>query len=285
VLPFVITTAALHNAMYGSPFKSGYGDLDALFRLEHIAPNLVRYPVWLLQTETPFVLLAIAAPWVLRDAHSKGIAWLLLAFAAVTFACYVPYSVFDVWWYLRFVLPAFPPLFVLSTAVAASVVSPAPRAVGTLLVVVGLGALVIFHISTAIKGDVFRLQQFERRFRDGGEYVASRLPPNAMVFTVWQSGSVRFYSDRTTLLWNNLHPEWLDRSLEFLRAEGYHPYFLFELNEESEFRKRFGGHSRLGDLNWPPIADINHEVRIYDPADYDRYMTGEPVRTDRVWTK
>ena len=25
---------------------------------------------------------------------------------AVTFACYVSYSQFDVWWYLRFLLPA-----------------------------------------------------------------------------------------------------------------------------------------------------------------------------------
>jgi hypothetical protein len=38
-------------------------------------------------------------------------------------------------------------------------------------------------------------------------------------------------------------------------------------------------------LNWPPIADINHEVRIYDPADYRRYQSGTPVYTDRVWTK
>jgi mono/diheme cytochrome c family protein len=51
----------MQNAMYGGPLRSGYGDLGALFSMDHIGPNLRRYPAWLLQTHTPIVLLALAA--------------------------------------------------------------------------------------------------------------------------------------------------------------------------------------------------------------------------------
>jgi hypothetical protein len=47
----IVQPMSEQNAMYGGPLKSGYGDLSFLFRLEHIWPNLQRYPVWLIQTE------------------------------------------------------------------------------------------------------------------------------------------------------------------------------------------------------------------------------------------
>ncbi len=100
VLPFVILVAMLQDAMYGGPLRSGYGDLAFLFKLEHVWPNLQRYPVWLLQTETPVVLLAFVAPWLTSDALTRRRALWLLAFVLAVFACYIPYEVFDAWWYL-----------------------------------------------------------------------------------------------------------------------------------------------------------------------------------------
>jgi hypothetical protein len=282
VLPFVLAIAAFQNAMYGGPLKSGYGDLGSLFGADHVFPNLKRYPVWLVRTETPFILLALAGPWALSGA-ARRTAWWLLAFAAATFACYIPYEIFDAWWYLRFVLPAFPPLLILSSAAFLFAVSRLSVPVRALAIGAITAVLVAFHLTAAMNGSAFRMRDYERRFRDGGEYVAQHLPANAAVITVWQSGSVRFYSGRLTMLWNSIEPDWLDRSLEFLRAQGYQPYFLFERSEEQEFRARFDRHSRLGALDWPPIADINRQVRIYDPSDLDRYKRGERVETHRVW--
>lgn len=286
VLPFVVTIALLQNAMYGGALRSGYGDLGSLFSVDHVLPNLTRYPAWLISTETPFVLLALAAPWVLRRGEPRQHAWRLLAFAAATFACYIPYEVFDAWWYLRFVLPAFPPLLVLSSAVFLALLARVRvglplRAVGAMAVAIGVAA---FHLSAAASGNAFRMRDLEQRFRDGGEYVARRLPANAAVVTFWQSGSVRFYSGRQTVVWNAIDPRWLDRALEFLRSEGLRPYLLFERDEEQEFRRRFEGHSPLGALDWPPLADISRQVRIYDPSDRERYRRGERIQTERVRT-
>src|SRR5207342_3205794 len=61
--PGIVVMAWLNAARYGSPLASGYGSTDALFSLAHVGPNLARYPRWLLETETPFVVLALLAPW------------------------------------------------------------------------------------------------------------------------------------------------------------------------------------------------------------------------------
>jgi hypothetical protein len=283
LLPFVVAIAAIQNAMYGSPLRSGYGDLESLFGLSHVGPNLQRYPVWLLRTETPFVLLALAAPLALRG-EARRLAWWLLALAAAVFACYVPYEVFDAWWYLRFVLPAYPPLLVLSSAVFFAALARIPHRLRAPAAAVVAIALVLLHLASAVDGHAFRMRDLERRFRDGGEYVARYLPRDAAVLTFWQSGSVRYYSGRPTLVWREIPAEWFDRALEFLRAEGYRPYLLFEQDEEQEFRKRFEGHSAFSALEWPPMADINRQVRIYDPLDRDRYLRGLRVDTHRVRT-
>ena len=281
IAPFAIAVGVLQNVMYGGPFKSGYGDLDFLFRLDHVWPNLQRYPLWLVQTETPIVLVALGAPFLARD--RRRCVW-LLAFVAAVFACYMPYEVFDAWWYLRFLLPAYPPLLVLTAIALTALIGrmPARWRVGQAVIV---AAMAFYMVRVTTDRGTFGLRDFERRFRLGGEYVAAHLPENAAVVTGQESGSVRFYSGRLTLFWRELPPEALDRALQFLRDRGYRPYLLLEPWEQGDFVQRFDAHSELGGLSWPPIADINPEVRIYDPDDYARYRAGVPIRTDRVWTR
>jgi len=284
VLPFIIGIGLVARAMHGGPLESGYGRLRDLFTLEHVAGNLQRYPLWLLETQTPFVLLAFAAPWTERRTGQGRAAVWLLAFALVTFACYLPYTVWDAWWFLRFVLPAFPPLLVLSAAVATAGLSRMPAAFRTVAFAGLMSLLLVFQLATAADRAVFRLRDLEARFRDAGEYVDRRLPPDAIVFADTESGSVRFYSGRQTLVWSRLDPEWLDRAIDFLKLEGYRPYFLFESDEELLFKQRFARASRFGALEWPPLANINRQVRIYNPDDLAVYARGGTVATDNVWT-
>jgi hypothetical protein len=286
LVPFALAVMAVQNAMYGGPLKSGYGQLGALFTLDHVLPNLARYPRWMLETETPFIALALLAPWLCGSGPARSRApWALLAFAAATLVCYLPYVVFDAWWYLRFLLPGLAVILALSAAVFVRLVERLRPALRAPLFAAAIGALVVFYLAVAADRQVFDLHRLERRYRTGGEYVASHLPPNAAVLTVRQSGSVRYYSARPTAVWADLDPDSLDLALEFLRSRHYHPYLLFETGEEPAFRARFGGKSAIGRLEWPPIAEIDRDVRIYDPADYAPFMRGGVVRTDRVWTK
>ncbi|HEX6975198.1 MAG TPA: glycosyltransferase [Vicinamibacterales bacterium] len=282
-VPGVAIIMIVQNAMYGSPVRSGYGDLGLLFSASHVVPNLARYPKWLLQSETPVVLLALTAPWVI-SARARC-TWWMLAFFGATLTCYLPYVVFDAWWFLRFLLPGLAPVLVLTAAVLVAGVVRLSSAWRAPVFALLCAALAAAYVAIAFRGQVFDLDDYEARYRDAGTYVARHLPTNAAVITQQQSGSVRFYAGFPTVVWTELSPGRLNEVLEYLRGRGYKPYLLFEAGEDVAFRKRFAGQGAIGDLNWPPIADINHEVRIFDPDDAATYRSGVPVRTDRVWTK
>jgi hypothetical protein len=47
---------------------------------------------------------------------------------------------------------------------------------------------------------------------------------------------------------------------------------MVDTSEEAAFRARFERNSPIGRLDWPPAARIGRSVRIYDPADRQRYF-------------
>jgi hypothetical protein len=270
-----IAVAVLHQVFYGSPLASGYGPVDALFAVEHIGKNLGRYVTWMVDTHTPAIMLAFGALWLLPG----GLSALLTSLALVNLMLYLPYVVFEDWSYLRFLLPAVAFLQIL----LAAVIDAAGRRTGSslrhLLGAAAVAALAASSVKEARERQAFELQRLESRFERAGLFVADRLPANAIVITSWQSGSVRFYSGRKTLVWDGLDPAWLDRAVAHVRARGFEPYLLFERWEEPLFRERFSA-SPLAALDWPPLAEIASSVRIYRPNDRGRYLKGEPMATE-----
>jgi hypothetical protein len=282
-MPGCLAVAFFQRAFYGSPFSSGYGSLDALFSMEHVLPNVSRYGRWFWDMYTP-VLLPAAAWHVIASGSTSSSRThdrrLLAAAAAANIVCYLPYVVFNDWWYLRFLLPAIVLVTILGVAGIDDLArrfAPLPR----LVFGVAVGILAFVLLGNARDGAAFRLAQLESRYIRAGEYVAERLPANAAVITTWQSGTVRYYAGRPTIAWDTLDPSWLHRAVEFLRAEGREPFLLFERWEEQPFRERFGADG-LGALDWPPAAEIAGEVRVYRPGDRMRYMAGERVQTEYV---
>lgn len=272
-----VAVALIQDAFYGSPLRSGYGSLSALFSLEHVGPNTARYLAWLTDTQTVAWTLAAAAPLLLPGPLTALCVALFLANAAI----YLPYVVFDDWSFLRFLLPTIPLLLILMVASVDAVVRRIRPAAAPVAVTAVAAILAVLFVREARDHHVFRLEQFESRFERAGEFVRARLPANAIVITSWESGSVRFYGKRRTLVWDGLDPAWLDRSIEFARARGLEPYFLFERWEEPLFRRRFPT-SPLGALDWPPMAEIATQVRIYRPSDRERFAEGTLPPTEYV---
>jgi hypothetical protein len=267
-LPGVLSVAAIHTALYGSPFESGYGAARDLYALQNFPTNFVRYSTWLVTSETPLVCFAAAAPILVW--HSVSNRWLtgLTAFLAVsTWLCYVFYRPFEEWWYLRFLLTAFPCLLALTALTLTRMLTAVRAGWRVPLAVAVLAPVLIWRINYAAEHGTFESWRHERRYADSGRYVAQQLPPNAALYSMQESGSLRHYAGRITLRWDALDPAWLDRSIEVLRGLGYEPYFVLEEPEEADFRGRFAAHSPLGRLNWPPLAELSTSpvVRIYDP--------------------
>jgi hypothetical protein len=267
----------IQRSFYGSPFASGYGSLSALFALEHIWPNAKRYGAWLWQTQTPAVAAAVLAPWLLPGA----LVALLAGMCAINIALYLPYVVFDDWSFLRFLLPTLPMLLVLMVASFDAMLGRVRLPLRRAVVLVAALALTVPGVAEARARSAFRLQRLESRFERAGTFVGRRLPERAIVITSWESGSVRFYGERKTLVWDQLPPESLEQALTYVRQRGYEPFLLFERWEEPVFRNRFGGRDTAA-LDWPPAVEIATQVRIYRPGDRARYLQGTAPPTEYV---
>src|SRR4030095_4920208 len=106
--------------LFANPLASGYGAVSDLYSLRNIAPNLAAYSRRLIEGEMPALLSVIAAVVILVAARPgtsrapdlrRAVILATLAFVIVALS-YLPYGVFAEWSYLRFLLPAFPLVFV-----------------------------------------------------------------------------------------------------------------------------------------------------------------------------
>ena len=271
VVPGCIAIGVVNAKLYGSPLSSGYGDMSVLFDRSYFWTNLSQYSRWLLEMETPLILLAPAGWLALRrlegspdDARLRAtgrLSGLFVAFAAALYACYAAYVPFDNWTFLRFLLPAIS-LLLLCCAAAVSDLGHRFRSVLPRFLVAAC-----FVVFLAWRWDVTGLKPIrphDRRFAVVGEYVHDHLPPNAVVFSLLHSGSVRYYSGRLTLRWDLLPADWLDRSLAFLTSDGYRPFLLVEEGwERTQFVQRFSDHSRIGRLDLTPVATYSGGTKAY----------------------
>jgi hypothetical protein len=277
-LPGVIVMLWLNRALYGGVFATGYGDASDLFALSHISQNVSNHARAVFATHNIVPAIGLLAPLVFDGIRRKG-ALFLLGFAAVVLAIYLPYSPFPEWWYLRFLMPALVVLLILASAVGVHVL--VTNRMGGVVPIVAI-VLAVLGVRAAGDRQAFELQRMEGRYRETGELVRDRLPPNAVLITVWQSGSMRFHAGREVVLWDSLDPAWLDRAITWLKSKNLRPYILVERREEPDFRGRFRGPSEIGGLDFPPRFDLNRQVRIFDPDDRARYRSGEAYSTENI---
>jgi len=286
ITPAVGAQFLMQWRLYGSPLTSGYGAAGDLYSFASIAPNARSYALRLIQGEAPALLLTatvlvvlalVRRPW--DNAPSLKPALTLVVFASViVVASYLPYAVFAEWSYLRFLLPAFPLLFVLvgGLSVAALIRLPAPaRAALFLCALTVVGS---FNVVRAREEQAFNMRRYESRYRFAGRYLASALPPEAVIVAVQESGSARYYTGRPIIRWDWLDD--LDAAIATLRAMGRHPVLLIEDWERPDLLKK---HVRSinARLDWRPRAEFGEETRVflYDPLDR---TDPPPGQTDRV---
>jgi hypothetical protein len=265
--PAILLLAFLNRSWYGHPIASGY-PVRELFRLDYAWTNLSSYPRWLLETQTVFVLLAPLALVTHRRER-----W-LLGLSVVTVALsYLFYAPFDHWAYLRFLLPAFPALLILSSAVAMQFLGHLRSAAIRVLAVAILGVVALTSWQEARIRGAFANHESLERFVAIPRFVRTQLPGNAVYLTRLYSGSIREYGERLTLRWDVLDPEWLDRAVEELQRQQHEVFIVIEAQEERDlFLERFGSRSKWGKLDWVPKLEYRgiETVWIYDVRDLGR---------------
>jgi hypothetical protein len=240
-----------------------------LYALSHLRTNITQFATWLVQSESVFVVASLL-PLVSKRLRAG---WLTLrtglplaAFAAIAIGSYLFYLPFDQWWYLRFLLPVFPLLF-LCLAVSITWLSraaPTPSAVTLIVILALLGA----HRGVfAGARDLLKLGYGEQRYIAVGRYIDLALPANAVILAMQHSGTIRYYSGRLTIRYDAFSAGRFPSVIEWLQARGYRPYILLEDWEEEGYRRRMGNDSALARLEIRVLAEMTEpvKVRIYDP--------------------
>jgi hypothetical protein len=158
--PLVLVIAAINFYLYGSPVSSGYGGIGDNYSIAPVWQNTMNYTAWLVQTHTPLIalmllpLLVREALWAEGDRVSPRRC--LGAMIGLTFASYLPYGVFDHWFYLRFLLPALPAMFVLAAAAIRFLCHRMPSFIGAPAALVTVAAVVPFTVKVGADEGIFR---------------------------------------------------------------------------------------------------------------------------------
>jgi len=276
----VLAIAALNQHLYGSPLMSGYGAMSYLFDWRNVPANAVLYGRWLFEAQTPTIVCAglyFLAPKLFPPADVPFARLLLGGTVVALLVSYFFYFVFDVWWYLRFLLPMWPILLVAMVFSADTVLRRwlprlRPLAVSTLAI-----ALIAHGLRMSRESRVFELGEGERRYVEAARYVAVQTDPRSVILCLQHSGSIRYYANRATVRYDWIDRAWLDRVVEYLQSNGRRPYILLEDWEVDKFRDRFAATSRIGRLDFRAAAVLETptKVALYDPILLDR--TSEQV--------
>jgi hypothetical protein len=258
-----LASAGVNHLLYGSPLNSGYGSLAELYSLANVLPNAARYLTWLGTAETPLLALLLLSPWFAAEPTSgRLVRWYGLGLGLLMLASYLPWLVLESWTFLRFLLPAFPLLYLL--LVSGALISRIPYGwARRALPIVVFTIVGVAHARALIDRDVFEIAAFEARYRTVAEYVERSLPDEAVVFSMQHSGSVSYYAGRQILRYNYLDPAWLDRAVRFFRDRGRPCYAVLESWEVADFRDRFGATSSLGGLRGTLLA-VMDGISVYE---------------------
>lgn len=270
ILAAVTVVAAINTAWYGSPLRSGYGSSADIYAIANIGPNLRLYPLWLWQSQGVWILLAfVTTPLLVRGAGRQGPIVLCWSYFLATLVCYLPYAPFELWWYIRFLLPGLGALYVLIALgllhVARNIRQPWGTLAATVILLLSAKHTTEFALDSSVFGG---LRRGEQRYADVAEFVYRSLPENAVVFAMQHSGSLRIWGGRLTLRYDEVGADSRSRVIAELERLGLHPYLGIDDWEAPDVRKHFGLDAGQP-LPWPYVARLRETgVTVYDLASH-----------------
>lgn len=243
---------------YGSPLRSGYGSAGELFALGNVPANTRLYASWLWEAEPAFaitivLLVLVTISRIARSPADRPTRQGLIVFAAGVVAAYLIYAVFEVWSYLRFMLPALAAIAVVAAVAIDRALSRLPQSwCGVALVAISTLVLGV-GVQRARTLGVYRVADVQSRAREVGEVLARTLPANAVLIAGEQSGSMRYATGRPIVRWEPLDAVSLVETLRVLDANGYEAWWVLDQFEEAGVRARFSAVPAAA-LDWPPAA-------------------------------
>jgi Dolichyl-phosphate-mannose-protein mannosyltransferase len=259
LLPGIAGVAIINDYLYGSPLRSGYSDIAAVFVWARVPINLRQYLQWFAEAHTPLALLGILAVLVpLRrlwpDVEDRSLFLVMGAFVVGVWFIYCGWVIFDAWWFTRFLLPSWPFIMLGFGSAVVWAFRNAP-AWGRVLVIAGVVAVSLFEVRFAVEHHPYAARQGRRRFVTVARLVQRMTDRNSVIVSLDHSGSIRYYGGRITMnsFWIPSGPM-LDRIVDWHLEHGVRTYLAAEEFELPEMRRRFTGNKCMLALERPPLA-------------------------------
>ena len=264
VVPGAAAIAVVNDRLYGSPLLSGYGESGLLYSLSYFATNVLSFGRYLVGLEGAVLVPAAVLWWGRRRSLLHATALPAVVFCAGVFLSYLFYQPQNGWIFLRFLLPAFPLLFIASAEGWRTASARWPRGWQRPATLVLLALCLLRGAPVASR--IFTVGAGEDRFAAVASFVARVLPSNALVVASQHSGTVLFYAGRPTIRYEWLRPWELRDGLDWLSARGYRPYLVLDNWEEPQFRQRFGNDTAIGRLELRVVGEYRGgvDVRVFD---------------------
>ena len=239
-IPGAAWLAFYNHSLYGSVFRSGYGDIFSAFALSYGAPTALHFAKWLALL-LPAVVLALPFAALARSDRRRELLALALAFGAIT-GLYAFYEIsHEVWWCLRFILPAVPALLLAALLGVDHLTRHSPR-----LRAVAAAALAVWAIANGWAWtrhlNVFLVPRYEQAYADAAVAARTPLPKDALVAACAFSGALYYYNENAVLRYDQIEAPAFARYAALARAAG-RPIFalIFDWEEAEALRKHCPG--------------------------------------------
>ena len=255
---------AFNHFVYGHALRTGYPGIASEFALNFFPKRFSHYTHWLGRTFTPLVPLAWLGVVASRETRRRDRLLLLVWFASF-FVLFCSYRHYDTWWYLRFMMPAFPAL-ILGAVLAAR---PVVRAIEIRLHLPSRGltsanllpALVLLFILVSEVGEgrrqnVLEIATGDSVYERACRLAAERLPPRAIVLSFLMSGALEHYTDLRYLRFDTMQDRpTVKKLLRITMSRGSRWYALVHPIELELFRSRDLG-------RWHQIGHVDDVVLL-----------------------
>ncbi len=248
--PGAVWLGYYNHALYGSALRTGYVDITEAFAWKYGAPTALHFLQWLALL-LPAVVLALPVAAALRRARPVRTLGALALWFTPFAVLYSFYEIsHEVWWCLRFILPATPALILAALlGVETLLRSRAARtsaAVALMLWGAGLGWFWTkkFHLLLT--------KSYEQAYAAAANAARSEFPDNALVVAGIHSGALYYYTLFPILRWEFVSTQEFSR-FQSLTAQAGRPIcaVLHETEERGALQEHCPG-------NWRQIGSRNH---------------------------
>ena len=258
----------LNNTLYGSPLASGYADVWRLFRLEYFGMTLRHFAYWLSVLHTPVITIAFVASLVLlrKDWLKTAVLWTWAASFIVFYGFY--FHSHQTWWFLRFILPALPPIVIGACLFLQEIFGRLNRRFDRAWLMPSLCLILALYIALsglrARQGRVHFIEPKHDSYMQLVDWVEEHAEAEDVFVCMQASGCLYYYTDHSIVRYDQLKEgEWerIQRAMGGTGGVIYATLYRHEI-------ERYEALSRQAPGTWAEVASLGH-IRVMRLSPHD----------------